>query len=85
MFAPHATATSVLPRTPLRSTHALAPAIASAPAGSSTARVSSNTSLIAAQIAAVSTRITSSTSSRQMRNVSLPTCLTATPSAKSPT
>src|SRR5438477_462298 len=57
----------------------------SAPAGSRIERVSSKASLIAAQIASVSTSTISSTSSRQMRNGSLPTCLTATPSAKSPT
>ena len=67
-----------------RSTQALAPATASAPAGSSTTRVSSNTSLIAAHISSVSTSTMSSTSSRQRRNVSSPTCFTATPSANRP-
>src|SRR5256886_2930199 len=85
VLAPEATATSVLPRAPWRSTQALAPAIASAPAGSSTTRVSSNTSLIAAHIASVSASTISSTSSRHRRNVSRPTCFTATPSANSPT
>ncbi len=61
------------------------PATDNAPAGSRIERVSSNTSLIAAQIASVSTVIISSTYSRASRNVSLPTCLTATPSAKRPT
>ena len=47
--------------------------------------MSSNASLIAAQIASVSTRIISSTYLRARRNVSFPTLFTATPSAKSPT
>ena len=85
MLAPQATATSVWPRCLARSTQALAPAIASAPAGSRIERVSSNTSLMAAQMASLSTRIISSTSSRHRRKVSAPTCLTATPSANSPT
>ena len=55
------------------------------PAGSRTARVSSNTSLIAAQISSVSTSTISSTSSRHRRKVSSPTCFTATPSANRPT
>ena len=46
------------------------PRRASAPAGSSIARVSSNTSLIAAQISSVSTSTTSSTSCAARRNVS---------------
>ncbi len=49
------------------------------------ARVSSNTSLTAAQIASVSTVITSSMYWRQSRKVSSPAWRTATPSAKSPT
>ena len=47
--------------------------------------MSSNTSFSAAQVASVSTSTMSSTSFRAMRNVSLPTCFTATPSANSPT
>ena len=85
MLAPQAIATKVRSVTRWRSHHALTPAIASAPAGSRIERVSSNTSLSAAQMASVSTRIMSSTSSRAMRKVSSPTCLTATPSAKRPT
>ena len=48
-----------------------------APAGSSTRRVSSKASLIAAQTASVSTTTKSSTSSRVRRNVSSPTSFTA--------
>ena len=44
MLAPEATATRVLSRTLLRLTHSLAPATASAPAGSRMERVSSKTS-----------------------------------------
>ena len=58
---------------------------ASAPAGSRIERVSSKTSFIAAQMASVSTRTISSTYCRTRRNVSLPTCFTATPSANRPT
>ena len=66
-------------------THALTPAIASAPAGSRIERVSSNTSLIAAQIASVSTSDhVVDAARRARRNVSSPTCLTATPSANRP-
>ncbi len=82
MLAPEAMATSVRPFARLRSIQRLAPASASAPAGSSTVRVSSKTSLIAAQISSVSTSTISSTSSLARRNVSRPTCRTATPSAK---
>ena len=64
---------------------ASSPATPSAPAGSRIARVSSNTSLIAAQTASVSTTTNSSTSSRHRRNVSSPTCLTAVPSENRPT
>ena len=74
-----------LPAAPLRSTYALAPAMARAPAGSRMERVSSNTSLIAAQVSSVSTRMISSTSCWHRRKVSLPTCFTATPSANRPT
>ena len=45
-------------------------------------RVSSKMSLMAAQISSVVTSTMSSTSSRAMRKVSLPTWRTATPSAK---
>ncbi|MNV93237.1 hypothetical protein D3C71_1879030 [compost metagenome] len=48
-------------------------------------RVSWNTSFRPAQISSVSTRMISSTSSRVMRKVSLPTSFTAVPSANSPT
>ena len=68
-----------------RFAQALAPATASAPAGSRIERVSSNTSLIAAQIASVSTSTISSTYSWHRRKVSAPTYLTAAPSAKRPT
>ena len=59
--------------------------MASAPAGSSTTRVSSNTSLIAAHISSVSASTISSTSPRHRRKVSRPTSFTATPSANRPT
>ena len=85
MLAPQAIATNVRSRTRWRSHHALMPAIASAPAGSRIERVSSKTSLIAAQVASVSTVIISSTYCCARRNVSRPTCLTATPSANRPT
>ncbi len=85
MLAPHAIATYVRPLVLCRSTHAFIPATESAPAGSRIERVSSKTSFSAAQMASVSTTTISSTSSRAMRNVSTPTCFTATPSAKSPT
>ena len=85
ILAPEAIATIVLPRSSSRLQYSLAPAIESAPDGSNITRVSSNTSLIAAQMASVSTKIISSTSSRQRRKVSLPTCLIATPSANTPT
>ncbi len=85
MFAPQAIATNVRSRTRWRSHQRLMPAIASAPAGSRIDRVSSKTSLIAAQVASVSTVIISSTYCCARRNVSRPTCFTATPSAKRPT
>ena len=59
-------------RAACRATHGLAPATESAPAGSRMLRVSSNTSLIAAQMASVSTRIISSTHFRARRKVSFP-------------
>src|SRR5680860_1865224 len=77
MFAPQATAIRSASRAPVRSTQCLSPAIASAPAGSRMLRVSSKTSLIAAQTASESTRTISSTSSRQRRKVSTPTRRTA--------
>ncbi|CAJ6434725.1 Uncharacterised protein [Burkholderia pseudomallei] len=84
MFAPEVTATSVSPSMPACSAYRFAPATASEPAGSSTLRVSWNTSLIAAQSASVSTVTTSSRYAAQRRNVSSPTSLTAVPSEKSP-
>jgi hypothetical protein len=60
-------------------------ATASAPAGSTMLRVSTNTSLMPAQTASVSTSMNSSTSSRAMRKVSSPTSLTAVPSENRPT
>ena len=48
-------------------------------------RVSLNTSLMAAEIAALLTRMTPSSRERHRRNVSAPTVLTATPSAKAST
>jgi hypothetical protein len=48
-------------------------------------RVSSKTSLIAAQISSLVTRTISLTVSRTMGNVCSPTCCTATPSANMPT
>ena len=66
-------------------THFLRPATDSAPAGSMIVRVSSKTSLIAAQIASLSTSTTSSTVWLAMAKVCTPTSRTATPSANSPT
>ena len=85
MFAPLATATSDSFFSLCVSAYCLRPASASAPDGSSKLRVSWNTSLSAAQMASVSTVMISSTSSRVMRKVSLPTSLTAVPSANRPT
>ncbi|MCY1378910.1 hypothetical protein D9M69_665810 [compost metagenome] len=48
-------------------------------------RVSTNTSLMAAHTASVSTVMNSSTRPRAMRKVSSPTSLTAVPSENSPT
>ena len=87
MFAPDAMATK------LRfsfgdgflATYFFRPARANAPAGSTIDLVSSNTSLIAAQVSSVVTSMISSTTSEHSRNVSSPTVLTAAPSAKSPT
>ena len=60
-------------------------ATASAPAGSTMLRVSTNTSLIAAQTASVSTVMNSSTKPRATRKVSSPTSFTAVPSENRPT
>ncbi|CAJ4206185.1 Uncharacterised protein [Burkholderia pseudomallei] len=81
MFAPEVTATSVSPSMPACSAYRFAPATASEPAGSSTLRVSWNTSLIAAQSASVSTVTTSSRYAAQRRNVSSPTSLTTSVSS----
>ena len=56
-----------------------------APAGSSTLRVSWNTSLMAAQIASVFTTTKSSTYWRVSLKVSAPTIFTAVPSENRPT
>ncbi len=85
MLAPLLIATSRLSRQPSRATYFFSPATASAPAGSTIERVSSNTSWMAAQISSVSSSMISSTWSRHSENVSSPTRLTATPSAKIPT
>jgi hypothetical protein len=85
MLAPEAMATRFLFFAFSRAAQALAPATPRAPAGSRMERVSSNTSLMAAQMASLSTRITSSTYCWHRRKVSSPTCFTATPSAKMPT
>ena len=85
MLAPDVMATIDKPWAFSRSTYFFKPATASAPAGSSTLRVSRNTSLIAAHTASVSTRITSSRYSRHRRKVSSPTSFTAVPSENSPT
>mmetsp|Transcript_6678 Transcript_6678/g.16148 ORF Transcript_6678/g.16148 Transcript_6678/m.16148 type:complete len:361 (-) Transcript_6678:144-1226(-) len=70
---------------PPRATNAFSPATPSAPAGSKMARVSSKTSLMAAQISSLLTTITPSTKSLHSRNVSAPTSVTAVPSANVPT
>mmetsp|Transcript_18219 Transcript_18219/g.45957 ORF Transcript_18219/g.45957 Transcript_18219/m.45957 type:complete len:280 (+) Transcript_18219:1106-1945(+) len=85
MLAPDVTATTVLPVCPFALSHALAPATPTAPAGSRMERVSLNTSLMAALMALLSTSTTPSTSCRHSRKVSMPTCLTATPSANAST
>lgn len=85
MLAPDAIATSDWLLSLRSAAYCLSPASASAPAGSSTLRVSWNTSLSAAQMASVSTVMISSTSSRVRRKVSLPTSLTAVPSENRPT
>mmetsp|Transcript_31571 Transcript_31571/g.82528 ORF Transcript_31571/g.82528 Transcript_31571/m.82528 type:complete len:268 (+) Transcript_31571:767-1570(+) len=85
ILAPEAMATKVWSRRCVCETNRLRPAMARAPAGSSTQRVSKKPSLIASQISSVVTVTMSSTSSLAMRNVSWPTVLTAAPSAKIPT
>ena len=65
-------------------TQVFSPATASAPAGSMMLRVSSKTSLIAAQISSLVTRTTSSTACCASAKVCSPTSRTATPSAKMP-
>ena len=86
MFAPQRMAASVCPgAVPSRAVYCLRAATAIAPDGSTMLRVSMNTSLMAAHTASVSTVMNSSTSSRAMRKVSSPTCLTAVPSANRPT
>ncbi len=85
MFAPLSTAQSRASRIPVRSTQAARPATASAPAGSMIERVSSNTSLMAAQISSFDTSTISSTVWRASAKVCSPTSRTATPSAKMPT
>ena len=85
MLAPLLIATRRLPRQPSRATYCFSPATASAPAGSTIERVSSNTSWMAAQISSVSTSTISSTCPRHSAKVSSPTRRTATPSANMPT
>ena len=85
MLAPQVIATKVWPFSLCSAAYCLIAATPSAPAGSRMLRVSSNTSLIAAQTASVSTTTKSSTSARVRRKVSLPTCLTAVPSENRPT
>ena len=85
MLAPQVMATKVWPLAPVRAAYCLTAATPSAPAGSSTERVSSKTSLIAAHTASVSTISKPSTSWRAMRKVSSPTSLTAVPSENRPT
>ena len=85
MLAPLSTATTRPVAPGARATHVFSPATASAPAGSMMLRVSSKTSLMAAQISSLVTRTTSSTVCCAMANVCSPTSRTATPSAKMPT
>ena len=82
MFAPEAMATRFCPLTRLPCSHFFRPAMPRAPEGSSSVRVSSQTSLIAAQISSVDTVTMASTNCRHNLKFSRPTCLTATPSAK---
>mmetsp|Transcript_69706 Transcript_69706/g.179717 ORF Transcript_69706/g.179717 Transcript_69706/m.179717 type:complete len:224 (-) Transcript_69706:603-1274(-) len=85
MLAPLATATKVWPFAPVFCAYCFIPATASAPAGSSSTRVSRKESLIAAQISSVETVTISSTHIWHRRKVSSPTFRTAAPSAKRPT
>ena len=85
MLAPVSTATSDRPFAGLPAAQARSPATARAPAGSISERVSSKTSLIAAQISSLVTRTTSRTVPSASENGSAPTSRTATPSAKIPT
>mmetsp|Transcript_6086 Transcript_6086/g.15510 ORF Transcript_6086/g.15510 Transcript_6086/m.15510 type:complete len:299 (+) Transcript_6086:433-1329(+) len=80
MLAPDAIATT-FPLKPFASQYALAPATATAPAGSKMDRFSSNTSLIAAHIWSVLTVMTPSTSCWHRSKHTAPGCRTATPSA----
>mmetsp|Transcript_54899 Transcript_54899/g.107402 ORF Transcript_54899/g.107402 Transcript_54899/m.107402 type:complete len:220 (+) Transcript_54899:736-1395(+) len=85
MFAPEAVATSRFPFQPFFWTNFFIPAIAKAPAGSKTTRMSVKASLIAAQISSVLTVTISSTTCWQSLKVLLPATRTAAPSAKVPT
>mmetsp|Transcript_7739 Transcript_7739/g.27204 ORF Transcript_7739/g.27204 Transcript_7739/m.27204 type:complete len:380 (+) Transcript_7739:493-1632(+) len=85
MFAPEVIATTRDPAHPCVRRKDLHPARATAPAGSSMDLVSSKTSFMAAHTSSVSTRTTPSSSCWHTRNVSVPTVLTATPSAKEST
>ncbi|KAH3677800.1 hypothetical protein OGATHE_000454 [Ogataea polymorpha] len=89
MFAPDKIGTYVLVEWSISgcsSMYLLRPATVMAPDGSINDLVSSNTSLIAAQISSVVTRTTSSTpNSCNTANVSSPTIRTAVPSANPPT
>mmetsp|Transcript_48794 Transcript_48794/g.95710 ORF Transcript_48794/g.95710 Transcript_48794/m.95710 type:complete len:253 (-) Transcript_48794:259-1017(-) len=85
MLAPEVTHTNAWPSAAFVAIHLLQPATAKAPAGSNTERVSSKTSLIAAHISSLLTSTISSTQCCAIRKHSSPTCLTAAPSANSPT
>ena len=85
MLAPEAMPIKVLSLKPWRLAYSFMPAVANAPAGSRMLRVSSNTSLMAAQMASLSTTIISSTNCWAKAKVCSPTCLTAAPSANKPT
>lgn len=87
MLPPEMTATKRLPAPwrLFRIMWAFKPASASAPDGSGTDRVSSKTSLMAAQISSLLTRTMSSKKCLHTRNGSSPTSLTAVPSANGPT
>mmetsp|Transcript_77390 Transcript_77390/g.194613 ORF Transcript_77390/g.194613 Transcript_77390/m.194613 type:complete len:214 (+) Transcript_77390:617-1258(+) len=85
MLAPLAMATRVFPVRPFASAYFTIPATPSAPAGSSTTRVSMKLALMAAQISSVETVTTSSKTMSHKRKVSSPTFRTAAPSANKPT